>query len=77
MVSGDHGNNLCDAVLVSSPQSDCSEADPGRNRSRVILTRDNGLTSDARFANAMGFFRSESISGCSQLLQKYLDTDDS
>lgn len=77
MVTGDHGNNICDAVLVSSSQSDCSEADPGRNSSRVILTRYNGLNSDARFANAMGFFRSEPMSGCSQLLQKYQDTDDS
>ncbi|XP_058179527.1 pollen-specific protein C13-like [Rhododendron vialii] len=77
MVTGDHGDNLCDAVLVSSPQSDCSEADPARNRSRVILTRYNGLISDARFANAMGFLRSEPMSGCSQLLQKYQDTDDS
>lgn len=76
-VSGDHGDNLCDAMLVSSPQSDCSEADPGRNRSRVILTRYNGLVSDARFANAMGFFKSEPISGCTKLLQKYQETDDS
>ncbi|GMP32723.1 hypothetical protein CsSME_00006358 [Camellia sinensis var. sinensis] len=76
MVTGDRGDDLCDSVLVSSPESDCAEADPGRDRSRVILTRYNGINSDTRFANAIGFFRNEPMSGCTQLLQKYQETDD-
>ncbi|KAL7176029.1 hypothetical protein ACSBR2_029577 [Camellia fascicularis] len=71
MVKEDHKDQLCDAMLVSSPQSDCQSADPGRDRARVILTRNNGMTSDTRFANAMGFMKDEPLSGCKQLLQQY------
>ncbi|KAI8014076.1 Pollen-specific protein C13 [Camellia lanceoleosa] len=71
MIKEDHGNQLCDAMLVSSPQRDCATADPGRDRARVILTRNNGIASNNRFANAMGFMRDQRMSGCKQLLQQY------
>ncbi|XP_052188344.1 protein DOWNSTREAM OF FLC-like [Diospyros lotus] len=74
-VTGDRGDDICDAVTLSSPLSYCSEADPGRNRARVILTNSNGLVSSTRYANAMGFFRYEPMSGCAQLLKKYEETD--
>ncbi|KAL6984195.1 hypothetical protein U1Q18_017572 [Sarracenia purpurea var. burkii] len=70
-VKEDHEDQLCDAVLVSSPQSDCASADPGRDRARVILTRNNGIVSNNRFANAMGFMRDQPLSGCQQLLLQY------
>jgi len=76
MVSEDHGDQMCDCMLVSSPQGDCATPSSGRDRARVILTRNNGVIADTRFANAMGFMKNEPLAGCTQLLQKYLETDD-
>ncbi|XP_059631411.1 pollen-specific protein C13-like [Cornus florida] len=75
-IKEDHGDQLCDAVLVSSPNSDCAKADPGRDRARVILTRYNGIVSDTRFANSMGFMMDQPMSWCNQLLQQYQEFDD-
>ncbi|KAA8530886.1 hypothetical protein F0562_005490 [Nyssa sinensis] len=76
MVTDDHGDQMCDALLVSSPQGDCATPDAGRDRARVILTRNNGVISDTRFANAMGFLKNEPLSSCTQLLQQYQETDE-
>ncbi|KAH7847376.1 hypothetical protein Vadar_025396 [Vaccinium darrowii] len=70
-VREDHANQLCDVMLVSSPQSDCAKPDSGRDRSRVILTGNNGISSYNRFANAMGFLKDKPLAGCQQLLQQY------
>lgn len=75
-VSYDRGDDICDAVLVSSPDPFCSAPNRGRDRARVILTGANGLTSNIRFANNMGFLRKQSLAGCTQLLKMYLDTDE-
>ncbi|KAF8405985.1 hypothetical protein HHK36_008065 [Tetracentron sinense] len=71
LVADDHEDQLCDAVLVSSPQGDCASVDPGRDRARVILTRSNGIASNNRFANSMGFMKDQALSGCTQLLKQY------
>ena len=76
MVSEDHNDQVCDAVLVSSPQNDCASVDPGRERARVILTRYNGIVSDDRFVNSMGFMKEQVLSGCTQLLKQYQEYDD-
>ncbi|KAL7230757.1 hypothetical protein ACSBR2_009108 [Camellia fascicularis] len=76
IVSGDFGDDICDAVLVSSPQPDCNEAGPGRSRSRLTLTRYNGVVTDTCFANAMGYLRKEPMSDCAELFQKYKDPED-
>lgn len=76
MVTEDHGDQLCDAVLVSSPQLDCASADPGRDRAAVVLTRYNGIVSDDRYANSMGFLKDQPMSGCTQLLQQYQELED-
>ncbi|KAK3029795.1 hypothetical protein RJ639_038237 [Escallonia herrerae] len=70
-VKEDHKNQLCDAMLISSPQTGCALAAPGRDRARVILTRDNGMVADDRVANAMGFMKDEAIEGCNKILQQY------
>lgn len=74
-VREDHGSQLCDVMLVSSPQSNCASVDSGRDRSRVILTGNNGISSYKRFANAMGFLMDEPLSGCKKLLQQYEQED--
>ncbi|XP_030453317.1 protein DOWNSTREAM OF FLC [Syzygium oleosum] len=74
-VSEDHLDQLCDAMLVSSPQPNCQKPAAGRDRARVILTRYNGIASDDRFANNMGFVIDQPLSGCAQVLQQYQDFD--
>lgn len=73
LINEDHGDHLCDAMLVSSPRPDCARFSSGRERSRVILTSNNGIASNARFVNAMGFEADEPMSGCTQLLKQYLE----
>ncbi|XAR73347.1 hypothetical protein NMG60_11007291 [Bertholletia excelsa] len=74
-VNRDCGDEMCDVVLVKSPLADCAEPDPERNRARVILTRSNGLISNIRYCNALGFLRNEPINGCTKILEKYNDPD--
>ncbi|KAA0064823.1 protein DOWNSTREAM OF FLC [Cucumis melo var. makuwa] len=76
LVSEDHGDELCDAVLVSSPQEKCSSVAEGRDRARVILTRYNGIASNDRYVNAMGFAIDEPMSGCNQVMSQYQDIED-
>ncbi|KAL6176978.1 hypothetical protein ACLB2K_053610 [Fragaria x ananassa] len=75
VVAEDHEDQICDAILVSSPQKSCSEATPGRDRARVILTGYNGIASNNRFANAMGFMRTEALSGCAQVFKQMQELD--
>ncbi|KVI07311.1 protein DOWNSTREAM OF FLC-like [Cynara cardunculus var. scolymus] len=76
LVNEEHGaDEICDVVLVSSPMGGCMTADPSRNRARVVLTSYNGIVSDKRFANAMGFMRDEIMSGCTTLLQSLMEEE--
>ncbi|KAH7524431.1 hypothetical protein FEM48_Zijuj06G0118400 [Ziziphus jujuba var. spinosa] len=74
-VTEDHEDQLCDALLVSSPQGDCAKVSPGRERARVILTNYNGMASETRFANAMGFTKEEPAAGCANVLKQYQEFD--
>ncbi|KAL2531359.1 Pollen Ole e 1 allergen and extensin family protein [Abeliophyllum distichum] len=76
LVHGDRGDDVCDAMLVKSSDPECGMPNGGRDRARVILTRNNGMTSDTRFANAMGFLKNEPLSSCPQILQKYQEAED-
>ncbi|KAL2893897.1 Pollen-specific protein C13 [Bienertia sinuspersici] len=75
-VANDQKDNVCDTVLVSSPHSSCKLADPGRDRSRVVLTSFNGMVSNDRDANNMGFTMEHPMSYCGQLMKQYQLTDD-
>uniref|UniRef100_A0A2P2NGA8 Pollen-specific protein C13 n=1 Tax=Rhizophora mucronata TaxID=61149 RepID=A0A2P2NGA8_RHIMU len=70
-VNEDHEDQLCDAVLVSSPRKDCSTPSEGREHARVVLTHSNGIASGSRYANAMGFMKDEAEPGCTEILQQY------
>ena len=74
-VDDDHGDEICDVVLVSSPQSDCASAHPGSTSSRVPITRSNGIIPPFRFANNLGFLRDQSVPGCAQILKQYQESD--
>ncbi|XP_050379896.1 protein DOWNSTREAM OF FLC-like [Argentina anserina] len=75
LVEDDHEDQICEAVLVDSPISDCKSADPGRSRANVVLTRFNGVVKTRRFANNMGFLKDQELPGCAQLLKQYLNYD--
>ncbi|XP_065874790.1 protein DOWNSTREAM OF FLC [Euphorbia lathyris] len=74
-VEEDHKDEICYASLVGSPLSNCRTADPGRSRSQVILTRDNGAISDLHFANSLGFLRDQPLAGCAELVHELLYSD--
>ncbi|KAG8373346.1 hypothetical protein BUALT_Bualt11G0014600 [Buddleja alternifolia] len=76
LVETDRGDDWCDAVLVKSSDPECSSPNAGRDRARVILTRNNGMTSNTRFANAMGFLKNTPLASCAQILQKYQETEE-
>ncbi|KAK9713440.1 hypothetical protein RND81_06G027100 [Saponaria officinalis] len=76
VVSQDHGDQYCDAVLKWSPLKRCKIVDPGRDRARVIVTNSNGIKSYRRYANNMGFFADKALPICGKLLKYYLHFDD-
>ncbi|XP_010269200.1 PREDICTED: pollen-specific protein C13-like [Nelumbo nucifera] len=75
-VAEDHEDQLCESVLVSSPQNDCSAVEPGRERARVILTRGNGIASDNRYANSLGFIKDQPLPGCAEIMKQYQELEE-
>ncbi|EPS69662.1 hypothetical protein M569_05103, partial [Genlisea aurea] len=71
LVEDDRGDDYCDAVLAKSSDPECDTPGAESDRARVILTRNNGISSSARFANAMGFLKNTPLSNCPEILQKY------
>ncbi|RWW57099.1 hypothetical protein BHE74_00036136 [Ensete ventricosum] len=43
----------------------------GRERARVFLSRNNGIASDTRYANSLGFQKDTPLSVCAELLKNY------
>lgn len=74
-VDEDHADEVCNAKLVSSPHPECREVTPGRDEALVILTRYNGIASDDRYANAMGFMSQDVAEGCAEVLRQYQEFD--
>ncbi|KAI3665006.1 hypothetical protein L6452_43622 [Arctium lappa] len=74
-VKTDHGDQKCECTLVSSPDPECAEPNIGRDRATVILTRNNGMRYDARYANAMGFMKKTELAGCPELVRSYFAED--
>ncbi|OVA14627.1 Pollen Ole e 1 allergen/extensin [Macleaya cordata] len=75
-VAADHGDQLCETALVSSPDRYCAKFAPGRERARVILTSNNGIVSNVRYANNMGFMADQPMAGCAQVLKQYQEDED-
>uniref|UniRef100_A0A0A9D5W2 Uncharacterized protein n=1 Tax=Arundo donax TaxID=35708 RepID=A0A0A9D5W2_ARUDO len=70
-VADEHEHELCESVLVSSPDVGCAKAVAGRERAPVFLTSNNGVASNVRLANALGFQKDVALSGCTQILKMY------
>ncbi|KAA8523991.1 hypothetical protein F0562_010578 [Nyssa sinensis] len=67
-VYGDHEGEICEVTLVSSPDPECSE--PTTERARVSLTKNSGITSDCRYANYLGFLKTDPIPECLEVLRE-------
>ncbi|GMI63594.1 hypothetical protein like AT4G08685 [Hibiscus trionum] len=67
-VEGDYRDSDCDVSLVKSPRSDCSDPTEVWRKARVVLTTADGVSSDIRFANNLGFKRKEALPQCKQVL---------
>ncbi|XVE60456.1 hypothetical protein DITRI_Ditri05aG0130000 [Diplodiscus trichospermus] len=76
VVTEDHLDQICDAVLLKSSQPECATMSPGRERARVILTNYNGIASTTRYANAMGFMANEAEAGCTEMMKLYQEEEE-
>ncbi|KAG2549497.1 pollen-specific protein C13-like [Panicum virgatum] len=76
LVADEHEHELCESVLVSSPDMRCATTVPGRERAPVFLTSKNGVASNVRLANALGFQKDVALPRCAQILKMYEDVDD-
>ncbi|XP_010529196.1 PREDICTED: pollen-specific protein-like At4g18596 [Tarenaya hassleriana] len=58
-VTGDHEEEVCEIVLVESPDKDCSEVSKEaflRNAAKISLTANDGIVSnETRIVNPLGF----------------------
>ncbi|CAL9178562.1 unnamed protein product [Musa hybrid cultivar] len=70
-VEDNHEEEICEVVLVESPRPGCSEIMTGRNRARVLISAESGLTTSVRYANSLGFLNAAPLPECGLLLQKY------
>ncbi|KAF8103550.1 hypothetical protein N665_0188s0481 [Sinapis alba] len=76
VVHEDHKDEMCDVMLVKSSDKACSKISRGREQSRVILNHYNGIASQIRHANNMGFEKDVSDVFCSELIKKYQVDED-
>ncbi|KAL6523710.1 hypothetical protein OROGR_017313 [Orobanche gracilis] len=68
-------DDICDMKLVKSSHPECSTPNAGRDKARVALTRNNGMASDVRFANALGFLKDTPLASCPKILKQYQDQE--
>ncbi|KAL5997889.1 hypothetical protein ACLOJK_008821 [Asimina triloba] len=69
-VETDHEEDLCEVIAVESPREDCNKCNPGRDRARILLTRNVGIVSNVRHANPLGYMKNDIIEGCTQVLKE-------
>ncbi|KAM7507333.1 hypothetical protein LguiA_017786 [Lonicera macranthoides] len=67
-VEGDYEKDICEVTTISSPRPDCSE--PMDEHARVVCTKNMGIVNDRRYANPIGFIKSEALPECQQVLDE-------
>ncbi|KAL3527774.1 hypothetical protein ACH5RR_012430 [Cinchona calisaya] len=77
LVDRDAGDDICEVIPVKSSDPSCATPNAGRDRARVCITRNNGMVSNVRFANNLGYLLNAPLARCPQILQQYLDTESS
>ena len=69
-VEGDHEEEICEVRAIKSTRSDCVDPMAGYEKARITLTKKNGLTSLARYANSLGFMKKEALPNCIEVLNE-------
>jgi hypothetical protein len=75
-LKGSHAEDICEVVLVQSSRANCAEAQPLRDRARVVLTRGGGIFDNLCLANPLGYFKDVPLPVCSALLKQFDLADD-
>ncbi|EAY97005.1 hypothetical protein OsI_18927 [Oryza sativa Indica Group] len=76
-VSEDHREEICEVVLLRSPEPECAEIERFRDRSRVALTGNNGIKQGGLwYANPIAFFRKDPLPNYGDILRSYNLYDD-
>ncbi|MQM22648.1 hypothetical protein Taro_055703 [Colocasia esculenta] len=70
-VDGEHDDEICELVLVSSSESMSAMPLTDRDRSCVVLSHANGVISNKHIANNLGFRRVAAMDGCSEIMREY------
>ncbi|KAA8519664.1 hypothetical protein F0562_013891 [Nyssa sinensis] len=66
-VEGEHEEEICEVKLVKSSKPDCEEISTegwAKTSSRISLTSNNGIVSDVRHANPLGFMAKKALPEC-------------
>ncbi|CDP01424.1 unnamed protein product [Coffea canephora] len=74
-VAYDAGDDICEMEHVKSSDPTCATPNAGRDHARICLTRNNGMVSNVRHANNIGYFRDVPLARCPQILQRYQDAE--
>ncbi|KAF8409039.1 hypothetical protein HHK36_005111 [Tetracentron sinense] len=69
-VAGEHEEDICEVVLGKSNNPDCAGILPGRDRARVYISSNNGISSLVRYANSLGFIKKEALPECPEILKE-------
>lgn len=74
VVTGDHEEEVCEIVLVQSPDAECNEVNKEeflRNAAKISLTANDGIVSnETRTVNPLGFMRKTPLAECPQAFKE-------
>ncbi|KAF6176071.1 hypothetical protein GIB67_000165 [Kingdonia uniflora] len=68
-ITGEHVDEICEVILLQSPLADCNEIAVGRDRARILVSANNGITDPIRYANSLGFSSKVPVAGCDEVLR--------
>jgi len=68
-VRGDHEDEICVVVADPPNEGQCREAMPNKS-DRIILTKNMGVASQARYVNPLGFMTQTIDSQCQKVVQE-------
>ncbi|XP_047173141.1 olee1-like protein [Vigna umbellata] len=72
-VDGEHEEDICEVTLVKSPRPYCDEINREAHllqAARISITKNNGIVSNIRQANPLGFLIKRRLPGCSEVIKE-------
>ncbi|EPS72638.1 hypothetical protein M569_02120, partial [Genlisea aurea] len=68
-VKGDHESDLCFVKVIGSPRADCAVPMTDVVESRIVCTKNVGISSPVRYANPLGFMTRAAAPRCLPVLK--------